>query len=162
MRLLPSALVLASATLIASPAFADSITHKRAKITIEVPDDWKSSTNGDQIDLSDADGDVAITFLVVDSGSTHKATKAARKELAKRVKKLSFDKEEEVEVNGMNGIAVKGDGFLGDINVDILLVVLDTPADDRDLLAIAIGNDANLDKHKQEVEWVFSHLHPKR
>jgi hypothetical protein len=162
MRTLTVGIALVTASTLASPAFADTITHKRARITIDVPEDWKSSTDGDMITLADRKDDVAITFVVVDSGSIKAATRAAKKELGKRIRNLTFTDEKEITVNGMSGVGFAGDGFLGDTNIDLLLLALDTPADDKDLLVIAIGEDAKIARRKKEVQWVFEHLRPKR
>ena len=158
MRTLLTATILTTALL--GSAAADTITMKRARVTIEVPDNWKSSKNGDQVDLSDKHDDVAITFLAVDAGAVKSATKAVGRELGKKIDKLTFTNEQKVSFNGMDGVSVDGDGFLNGVNIDLSIVVLDTPSDDKDLLIIAIGEDAKLARHKDEVVYVFKHLHP--
>jgi hypothetical protein len=147
------------ATALVGTAAADSITMKKAKVTIDVPDNWKSSKNGDEVDLSDKHDDVAISFVTVDAGAINAATKAVGKSLGSKIDKLTFKKEEKVSFGGMKGISISGDGFLHGVNIDLAVVVLDTPADDKDLVIIAIGEDAKLAKHMDEIVHVFQNLH---
>jgi hypothetical protein len=161
MRTLIAGLVLVTAT-VAAPAYADQITHKRARITIDVPENWKSSTSGDLIQLSDQNDEVAITFVAVETGSKKAAARIAKAELKKKIRNLTFTDPSDVTINGMPGVAFGGDGYLGDTNIDILLLALDTPSDEKDLLVIAIGADEKIAAHKREVTWVFEHLRPRR
>lgn len=148
--------------LFATPAVADTITHRLAKITIDVPDNWKSSTNGDVINLADQHENVAVSFGVVDVGSVHHATKIAVSTLADKIKHLSFKAEQPVSFNGLAGYAISGDGTVDGKDVSLMVAVLDTPSDEKDLLIIAIGEDVKLEKHKDEVLYIFSHLRPKQ
>ncbi len=159
MRLITGVILVAA---LATTAQADTITHKRARVSIDVPEDWKSQTNGDQITLMDQHENVAVTFVVVDAGAVKTALKAAGRELEKRITKLTFGKPEDVTINTMSGVMATGDGRLNGTDIDLLLMVLDTPSDDKDLLIIALGEDAKLAKHKDEVMYVFQHLRPKK
>ncbi len=149
-----------AASLVAVPALAETLTHKVAKVSIEVPASWHSTKDGDVLTLSDKNDDVAASFVVVDAGSLKKAVKAAEKELAKKIKNLTFGKTETVKINGMEGVAVDGDGRLDGKDIDLAIVVLDTPNDEKDLMIIALGEDAKLAAHKKEVKYLFEHITP--
>lgn len=157
---LPFVPFMLAAALVAIPAFADTITHKVAKISIDVPDNWKSSKDGDVITLTDKHEDVGISFVVVDTGSIRSAKKAAKIALKDTVKGMTFKEEKDVEINGMKGEAVDGDGTLDGKNIDFMAMVLDTPNDDKDLVVIALAEDEKLARHEKEVEHVFKHLKP--
>ncbi|GAC1539170.1 MAG: hypothetical protein NVS3B10_30000 [Polyangiales bacterium] len=82
------------------------------------------------------------------------------KHLAKTIKKLTWKKEEKVDINGMKGIMLDGDGELAGKNIDLAVLVLDTPSKDKDLFVIAVAEDAKLAAHKDEIRFVFKHLQP--
>jgi hypothetical protein len=162
MRTFTAGLVLVGAMLATTPAFADSLTYKKARVTIDVPENWKSQRDGDVITLSDKRDDVAITFVTVNSGAIKEATRAAKDALRQKIRNLTFSEPESITINGMSGFGFSGDGYLGDKNIDLALLVLDTPSDEVDLLVIAIGEDAKIARHMDEVKWVFKHLRPTR
>jgi hypothetical protein len=149
-----------AASLIAVPALAETLTHKVAKVSIGVPANWHSSKDGDVLTLSDKNDDVAASFVVVDSGSIKKAAKAAGKELAKKIKDLKLGKEEKININGMEGVMVDGDGRLNGKDIDLAIIVIDTPNDDKDLMIIALGEDEKIAKHKKEIKYLFDHIEP--
>jgi len=128
--------------LVASSALADTISDSAAKVTIDVPANWKSSANGNQITLADKHDDIGITFVAVEAGSVKKATKRVAREMGNRIDKLTFTSEQRISLNGMDGVQFKGDGLLNGVNIDLGVVVLDTPSDTNDLLIIALGEDA--------------------
>ena len=160
MQKLTGFIVVATA-LASSAAFADKITFKRAHVTIDVPDNWSSTSNGDQITLTDKHEDVGIAFGVIDAGAVHDATKAARQNLRASVEDLTFSKPEPIEINGMSGFMFTGDGMKDGVNIDLAVLVLDTPADDRDLMVIALGEDAKLARHEDEIQHIFRNLRPR-
>jgi hypothetical protein len=157
-----AAIVCLTLGLAATPALADTITHRLAKVTIDVPDTWKSATNGDVITLADQHENVAISFGVVDAGAVHHATKVAVSNLGEKIKHLNFKAEQAVSFNGLAGYAIEGDGTVDGKDISLMVAVLDTPSDDKDLLIVALGEDVKLVKHKDEVLYIFNHLRPKQ
>lgn len=157
--LFPVALV---AALVAMPAAADNdtITNKAAQVQIKVPAGWKSKGDGEDLVLYDASKDTAIEFDLVDADDLKTASKRLGKNLASKVDGLTWTKEEKVDVNGMKGVALVGDGSIKKTNVDLAVLILDTPNPDKDLIAVAIAEDAKLAKHKKEINYVFDHISP--
>jgi hypothetical protein len=146
--------------LLVAPALADRISFKAAKVSINVPDGWKSSTDGDTISISDKHEDVNISFMAVDAGAVKQATKALKRMLEKKVDHLTLTDPSKISFNGMDGVVLSGDGFVNDVNIDLAIVVLDTPSDTNDLVVFAIGEDAKLARHKDEVMSIFENLKP--
>jgi hypothetical protein len=159
MRKLLTGLALATA-LVATPALADTISFKAAKVLIDVPDEWHSSTDSGTITLADKHENVAVSFTAVDAGAVKAAAKYVKRQLEKKIDKLTLTDPEHTTVNGMDGVLVKGDGFLNGVNIDLAIIILDTPSDSNDLLVFAIGEDAKLAKHMDEVQHIFHHLRP--
>ena len=147
-------------TLVAAPAFAETITHDVAQVSIGVPKGWKVKKDGEALTLMDKDEDTAVAFAVVDASDLKEAAKRVEKSLEKKIKKLKWEKEEKVTINGMKGVALDGDGRLDGKDVDLAVLVLDTPNDKKDLFVIAIAEDDVLDKHKDEIKFVFKNLKP--
>jgi hypothetical protein len=160
MRRLLTGLAVATA-LIATPAMADTIAFKAARVNIDVPDGWKSSTDTNVITVSDRHEDVAISFTAVDAGAVKQSAKYLRKMLANRIDKLTLTDPQSVTVNGMAGVALSGDGFLNGVNIDLAIIVLDTPSDTNDLIVFALGEDAKLARHADEVQQIFHRLRPR-
>jgi hypothetical protein len=142
------------------PAAADTITHKSAQVKMELPDGWKSERDGETLTLSDKAGDVGISMVTVDDTYIHDAIKNVKKALKDKISKLTFTEPKKQDINGMNALVFDGDGFLGDTNVDLAIVVLDAPPKDKDLLIIAIAADEALAKHKHEIIGIFDSIKP--
>ena len=145
---------------VVAPALAETITHDVAKVTISVPKGWKSVKDGDAVTLMDKAEDTAVAFALVDAGDLKLASKRLDKYLEKKVKQLKWEKEEKANVNGMPGVALEGDGRIDGKDIDLAVLVLDTPNPDKDLFVIAIAEDAVLDQHIDEVKFVFKNLKP--
>jgi predicted Zn-dependent protease len=152
--------VLAAALLVVAPALAETITHDVAKVTISVPKGWKSQKDGEALTLMDKAEDTAVAFAVVDADDLKLAGKRLEKYLAKKVKNLKWEKEEKATINGMKGVALEGDGRIEGKDIDLMVLVLDTPNPDKDLFVIAIAEDDVLDQHEDEVKYVFKNLKP--
>jgi hypothetical protein len=162
MRTSVASLVLALC-LLATPALAKTLTHSIAKVSIGIPPGWKSQAGDNGVlTLSDKKEEIAATFVVIDSGAIKKAAFAAGKELGKRIKKLKFGKEEPVNINGMKGVKVPGEGILGGTSIAILLLVVDTPNEDKDLMIITLGEDAKIAKHMKHIKYLFANIKPSK
>ncbi len=144
----------------ATTAAADRVTFKAARVSIEVPDNWKSETDGDQIKLADKHEDVAMMFAAVDAGSIKQAKKALKHQLEKMIDNLTLSEPTTTKINGMDAVIISGDGFLNKVNIDLAIIIMDTPSDTNDLLVFAVGEDAKLAHHKDEVTSIFPHLKP--
>ena len=146
----------------AGTASADRINHKSAKVSMEVPDGWKSEIDGDQISLQTKKGDVFITMVTVDDSMKKDAVKNVKKFLDAKIDKLSLSKPKDMTIGGMKAVVIDGDGFV-DVNndgtkdnIDLSIMVLDAPPADKDLLVFAFAEDATLAKHKDEIIAFFN------
>ncbi|MBA2543836.1 MAG: hypothetical protein H0V17_29600 [Deltaproteobacteria bacterium] len=142
------------------PAYAGRVVHNSTRISIEIPQEWESEFKDDAIVMQDHKDEVEIVFMSVDDAVIKQVVKAVTANLEKKIKKLKFGKPTETKINGMLAIVMQGDGFLGNLNVDVAVVIVDAPPRDKDLLAIAIAEDAKLSKHKANIQKVFDSLRP--
>ncbi len=149
--------------LVAAPALAgETITNQSARVSVTVPDGWKHKANGESLTLMDKKEDTAVAFTLVETGDLSQASKRMGKYLETKVQQLTWTKEEKVEINGMKGVVLDGDGRLDGKNIDLAVLILDTPNPDKDLLVLAIAEDAVLAKHIGEIRSVFRNLKPLR
>jgi hypothetical protein len=149
------------ALLVATPALADSVSFKAARVNIEVPDGWHSSNDGSTITVADKHEDVGMTFTAVDAGAVKHAAKVVTHILADKIDQLTLSDPQEIDINGMAGVALTGDGFYNGANIDLAIIVIDTPSDTNDLVVVALGEDAKLARHADEVQHIFHHLRPR-
>ena len=155
-RVAPLAVVLLSVV----PAFAGITTYPAAKVSIEAPAGWNTTIKGDQVTVADTPGDVAASFVVVPAGAIDAASRAAGRSLANIVTNITVQEDQKSTVNGMKAEFVSGDGRLNGTNIDWMVAIMDTPAADKDLMAIVIAEDAKLAAHKAEVRYLFQHIRP--
>jgi hypothetical protein len=138
----------------------ETVGFANARVQIMVPQDWKSVSKGNVITLSDRGDDVAVAFAVVPAGALKKASQTAGNALRARIQNLTFKKEERVKINGMPGVSFEGDGIMNGVNIDLAVLILDTPAQDKDLFIFALAEDAKLAAHKSEVKYVLRNIAP--
>ena len=155
-RIAPFAVVLLAVV----PVFAGVTTYPAAKVSIEEPQGWKTTIRGDQVTVADAQNDVAASFVVVPSGAIDAASRAAGRSLANIITNITVQEDQKGNVNGMKAEFVSGDGRLNGTNIDWMVAIIDTPAADKDLMAIVIAEDAKLALHKPEVRFLFQHIRP--
>ena len=55
---------------------------------------------------------------------------------------------------------VAGDGRLKGVDIDWMVMFIDTPSTDSDLMIVTVAEDAKLAAHKPEVKFVFDHIKP--
>jgi hypothetical protein len=146
---------------LARPAVAQqTVGFSDAHVQMTVPTNWKSTTKNKVITLSDASDDVAVAFVAVPAGSIKQASKAAGERLRARIQNLTFKKEKRVTINGMSGVSFEGDGTMNGVNIDLAVLMLDTPAENMDLMVFALAEDAKLAAHKSEVSYVLRNIAP--
>ena len=143
-----------------APAFAGVTTYPAAKVSIEEPPGWKTTIRGDQVTVADAQQDVAASFVVVPAGAIDAASRAAGRSLATTITNITVQEDQKGNVNGMKAEFISGDGRLNGTNIDWMVAIIDTPATDKDLMAIVIAEDAKLALHKPEVRFLFQHIRP--
>jgi hypothetical protein len=147
---------------LASPAYANRVIHSASKISIEIPVGWDAEYKNDTIVIQDKNDEVEMLFMAVDDAMIKEAIKAVTANLEKKIKKLKLGSPTTKKINGMTAIVIEGDGFVGDTNVDLAIMVVDAPPKDKDLLVIALAEDAKLAKHKKNILAVFNSLQPQK
>ena len=152
--------VLLATTFVALPALAETLTHQVAKVSIDVPASCNEKYKGNEITLSANRGDFGAAFAVVPAGAIDDAAGAAGRQLARRVKQVKIQDDEKININGMRGEVLGGDGRLDGVDIDWMIAIIDTPSKDNDLMIVVMAEDAKIARHKGEVKWLFNHIKP--
>jgi hypothetical protein len=159
-KLTLGALVVGILFLVGPAGAQETVGFAGAHVQIVVPQNWKSMTKANTILLADKGEDVAMSFVAVPAGSLKKASAYAGNALRARIQNLTFKKEERITINGMTGVSFEGDGMMNGVNIDLAVLMLDTPAQDVDLMIFAVAEDAKLAAHKSEIKYVFRNIAP--
>ncbi len=141
-------------------AKGERIEHKAARVAITVPAGWKKKQDGDVLTVMDPNEDVAAAFSVVDESALGEVTNSIGQNLGARIQNLHFGKQDEIEINGMKGVAIDGDGQMDGVNVDLMVVVIDTPAPGKAMMILALAEDAKLERHRRELKALFQSITP--
>jgi hypothetical protein len=160
MRKVLVSLVVLAAALVVAPALADTVSLKSIKLNVDAPKGWVTEKDGDKVTLKDKKDheEVAVLFMSVPDGSKEQAKKVAKEQLEKAIKDLKCEEEKDIETNGLKGKSIDCTGQADGKNVDISIVVLDTPAKDKDLFILAAADHAKVKAHKDELKSIFKSI----
>ncbi len=154
-----AALVLAM-TLVGVPALAETTSWPSAKVSVDTPAGWTTKIKGNEVDLASAGGDVAVVFVTVPAGAVKDASTAVGRQLGKSVDNLKVKNTKPVTINCMTGSMVDGTGSIKGTPVVWMVLILDTPASDVDMMSITIAADSVVSAHKADLDYIFGHLKP--
>lgn len=151
---------LALVALMASPALARVHKDERGKVSVEIPDAWTVTIEGNQLTASPKDESIVLIFEVFDGKTVEKVLEGLERELAKTVKDLKPDGEpEELKVNGLKGVSMDAKGKVDGKPVELGLAVLETP-NKKALLVFGMGESAQLKKHEAAVSRILQSIKP--
>jgi hypothetical protein len=161
MKTIRAALTTVVATmLVAAPAFAATTAWPSAKVSVDSPAGWTTTIKGNEVDLATQKGDIAVVFVTVPAGAVKDASTAVGRQLGKSVDNVTVKNTKPVNINGMAGSMVDGTGSIKGTPVVWMVLVLDTPATDVDMMSITIAADATVSAHKADLDYIFNHLKP--
>ena len=123
-------LVLAGLLSVTGVAAADVLTHKGAKVQINVPKGWHEKQDGDVLMISAPSDEMQIVFIVLEQKEADAAFKEMDKAVEKAVGEVDWEHDGnavEEEINGMSTSEWNGSAKKGSIYVDVLSI--DTPSD---------------------------------
>jgi len=131
MKRIFSALCLVSMLWIASPAFADTKTHKASQVSFWLPDNWTlEGEDKDQLQASDPKGQVSLLFMVSADAKDMKTAVAA---LDATIAKVATDVKliapaKKVTLNGMETAVVDATGKADGKAVELSILIIKTPS----------------------------------
>jgi predicted Zn-dependent protease len=141
--------LLALATVGVVPARAETMTHKEAGVQFDVPEGWTQKADGDNIQVTNADGTLSVVFMVAGEDSWEKTLDAVATELDKQIKDAKIEQEaKEGETNGMKTVEMSGSGKVGDKAVDWALTIM---AAKKPVLILAIAEPSAFEKDAKAI-----------
>ena len=150
-------LALVAALLVPFSASAKTYPHAKAKVQVDIPDDWNVKTDDDSLFASPKDDSVALIFGVMDAHKLDEALKELDKELGKTFKNIKTEKPEEVDINGLKGVSVDATAKVEGKEVEMGLMVLQTTPGTV-LLVMGFAEKGKFKAHEATVVGIFKTL----
>lgn len=158
-------LTLAAGLFSAAPAYAqvaETKVHAEAGVEIGVPAGWSAEPDEDMLVLASPDEGVALVLMVLEGEDLEAALDALDEELAALVSDIEVSGEPEaIETAGMSGISIEGRGKMDGADVELALVVLESPTG-KMLLLLGMGEKGAVETHERAISEVFMSLKPSK
>jgi hypothetical protein len=141
--------------LAAVPALADGtvITQKSTGLSVTLPEDWKTKTEGDLIESASPDDLCQMLIFKVDPDNLDAALGAIDSALTD-LGELKFEGEpEKMTVNELPAVTVQGTAKVKDAKVHVAAAVVD--AGEHCLVVLVFGGDEALAKHADATRGIF-------
>lgn len=161
MRLSSAVLCVLLCGMFAPSLVADTKTHEASGVEIWIPDNWKCEEVEESLVCGDPDDEVALFFIVLPYGTLEAACDALDEECAKIIDNLETDDGEEVELNGMRGYLVEGNGTVEGQRVEASVLALDVPKQDCVLLAFGMGVEGAAERHEETLAKILESIRAK-
>lgn len=141
-----------------APALAADFTHPTGKVSLTIPDDWKTTAEEDVL-LAEAPEGVAISlvFQMVAAESVESAVLAAQEVVEKKLGPLTIVSQNDFELNGMKTFTVDATAKEGTISADLAVIV--TPAG-KILLLYYFGSAEDEKKHEEVLLGIVKSIRP--
>jgi hypothetical protein len=154
------AISLAVLSAFAGSASAEVKTHPTAKVSIDIPSNWTSKSDGDVMMVTDPTQDVAFIIVVAELADLNSAVAGLDKKLAGTLTDVKWaGKPQDMALNGMKGIKNQGTGKVNGKPADLGLIVVKTPAK-KAFLVVAAVDSAKKAAHKDEIKAVLNSIKP--
>ena len=137
-------------------AFAKEYNDKESGLSVNIPDDWKVSSEGNVLEAS-AGEDINLIFETLKADDVEAALTEAEKALTKELGELKTEKTAEVEINGMKAYIEDCTAKEGKINVSVMLLA--TPGK-KMVLLYYIGTPEAEKKYEAELTAIVQSLKP--
>ncbi|MBF0409621.1 MAG: hypothetical protein HQM10_19935 [Candidatus Riflebacteria bacterium] len=153
-------LILGLALVFPGTSIATTLTHSAGQIEIAVPDNWKSSQEGDIIKIEAPGSDMMLVFRIEEGDKADKVFEAIDTALESKVGSITWDNDgnyKEVDLNGMNAYEYNGSADAGKLLIYCLWI--DSPSD-KSVLLYWLSDEAADSKYEKEVAAILSGIKP--
>jgi len=153
--------MLAALLVLAPAAFAEVRTHSGAKVSIDIPKEWKQKVDGDKLMMIEPKGDVLVAMRVLDATELKAAAAKVDATVADLVFDLTWQQQQQRNVNGLNAITIDGTGKLksNGIAVNVMAAIVATPTN-KLMLVLVIADSSKLQAHAGELKSILSSIGP--
>ena len=146
------------------PLCGQARTYKddKAKVSVDIPDNWKVEAEEDLLSASAPDDSIGLVFLVMPAEAVDKALEELDKELSKMMTDMKPKGEaEEIKLNGMEGISIDGTGKVDGAKVEFGLMLLETK-NGKIVMVLGFAQAGTWKKNEAAVAGIFKSLKPTR
>lgn len=140
-------------------AFADTKVHPSGGVSIDVPESWSSSVDGDVLVIQADDDTVGLMLAVLDAGDLDAALDAVDEEIGKHVTGLELGEPEKSEINGMAALLVDGKGKANGADVEVGVAIVEAPSG-KVVLLFGMAASESLAKHEAAVAGIIGSIKP--
>jgi hypothetical protein len=123
-------------------------THEKSGVIFEVPSDWKTEPDGEQLSVSSDDESLVLVFWVPAEGTFDAAVEALDEELAKTIQKMKADGE--VKVDTHNGMRHAGQSGTGEIEGRNILWSVDMLQAKKPVIILTFAAPGQMEKHAED------------
>jgi len=121
-------IALAAGGLVATTALGKTRTHEDARVTIEVPDEWRVQSRDNSLTVTSPDETAAVTTLVIPGRPWREVLAGLERDLERQIQNLKMTGEaREATVNRLPRLERPARGTVGGRSVHLRLLVLKTP-----------------------------------
>lgn len=138
---------------------AEELVHEEAKISIWYPDHWAMESDENALMIADPDEEVVFVYMLIESDEIEDALAALEEELLSAVTDLQSGEPEEDKLNGMDCLFMEAQGKIDDMDVDIGIFIIYTPAQ-KVLLLMGIVQSSAYEKHEDTIVEILSGIQP--
>ena len=161
-RFMSAAVIVTTMLLVTASAFAGTKTHKSAKVSFWLPDEWKVvEEKANLIAVTDKKEEVGLLFMVARAKDMKSVANEIDKVLADTAEDIETQPAENVTINGMDGSLVDATGTVDGKPVGISVLVIKTPAK-KFLMVLGMVQSDKLARHEANLERIFQSLKPLR
>ncbi len=133
---------------------------KAAGVKVNIPKKWKVEGDDTTLSAESKDGAAALLLMVLDAENLDAALEKLDEELSKVVTNFKEDGEaEQINLNGMKGVAADGEGDIEGKRAMIGLMVLQSPTG-KVVLVLGAVQKSKWKKHKKRITKILQSLKP--
>jgi len=141
-------IIISFVLLIAGSSNAVWYPHEDSGVTVDIPRSWKVTGDANSLQAKTKDGNAAVFMRVMPAEKAEAALAALDAELSKVVQDLKHNAAEELEVNGLKAYWVDGTGQVDGHNVEVDVILVQTPKGQSLLVFGIIAEEAAKKQHK--------------
>lgn len=142
-------------------ALAEVKTHPTAKVSIDVPKEWKQNADGDKMMVIDPKGDVLVAMRVLEATELKAAAAKVDSVVSDLVFDLSWEGKQERNVNGLPAVTIDGTGKLkaNATPVNVMAAIVATPSK-KLMLLLVLADSTKLQAHAGELKSILGSIRP--
>jgi hypothetical protein len=142
-----------------APASADVHVNGAAKISIDVPHDWKLAGGGNQMVAADPKEEAAVSLVVTDTDDPKKAADLMDQLLSQTGKDIKLDPAKKIDLNGLKALQMMGSATVSGKKAGIMAMIVMTPIG-KLMNVVAIVEESKFATHQKALTGILMSIKP--